>query len=214
MSPVTERAFLPLIAGADINDQSSDAGKVWQSTLETVTSQDGCQRAYYGCQLEDPTMLELLIDWDSKDSHQKFIDSDAYGPFGKHLGTIMSGGPELYHVKLTTPHTTAFSAPVLELATFYFESESSDVEAAFEKFAKVAAKSAEGLVGAASGWSIEEVEHSSLKGKGKARVLVAGWQSVDAHMKYRETQEFKESVPLLREKAKGAEMHHVELKAS
>ena len=46
MAPATEIATIPLSAGADIEDPSSSAGKVWQSTLDTVSQQDGYQRAY------------------------------------------------------------------------------------------------------------------------------------------------------------------------
>lgn len=46
MVPATEIATIPLSAGADIKDPWSPAGKVWQSTLDTVSQQEGFQRAY------------------------------------------------------------------------------------------------------------------------------------------------------------------------
>lgn len=61
MAPATEIATLPLVAGASIEDPDSPAGKVWQSTLDTVADQDGFQRAYHGRQVENQSVLELFI---------------------------------------------------------------------------------------------------------------------------------------------------------
>ena len=61
MAPATEIATMPLIAGATIEDHDSSAGKVWQSTLDTVSAQDGFQRAYYGREVENQSVLQLLI---------------------------------------------------------------------------------------------------------------------------------------------------------
>ena len=61
MAPATEIATLPLIAGATIEDSDSSAGKVWQSTLDTVSAQDGFQRAYYGREVENQSVVQLLI---------------------------------------------------------------------------------------------------------------------------------------------------------
>lgn len=61
MAPATEIATLPLAAGATIEDPNSSAGKVWQSTLDTVSAQDGYQRAYYGREVENPSVVQLLV---------------------------------------------------------------------------------------------------------------------------------------------------------
>ena len=61
MAPVTEIARLPLITSADVDDPSSSSGKIWQDTILTLSSQDGFQRAYYGREVEDQSLLHLLI---------------------------------------------------------------------------------------------------------------------------------------------------------
>lgn len=61
MAPVTEIATIPLAAGATIEDPHSPAGKVWQSTLDTVSAQDGFQKAYYGREVEDPRVLQFFV---------------------------------------------------------------------------------------------------------------------------------------------------------
>lgn len=67
MAPATELATLPLSSGATIEDANSPAGKVWQSTLDTVSTQEGFQRAYYGREVENPSVLQLFIgiSWDN-----------------------------------------------------------------------------------------------------------------------------------------------------
>lgn len=59
--PATEIATLPLSAGANIEDHSSAAGKVWQATLDTVSQQEGFQRAYYGREVENQSVLQFLV---------------------------------------------------------------------------------------------------------------------------------------------------------
>ena len=53
---------------------------------------------------------------------------------------------------------------------------------------------------------IEDVEYEGKKGK--AYVGVLGWESVEAHMSFRETQAFKDIIHLLRDDPLGLEVHH------
>ncbi|KAI9642241.1 hypothetical protein NHQ30_009043 [Ciborinia camelliae] len=48
--------------------------------------------------------------------------------------------------------------------------------------------------------------------KGKAVVLMLGWESREAHMAFRETREYKDHIGLLRKGTSGAEMFHVAFK--
>lgn len=61
MTPATELATLPLASGAAIEDADSPAGKVWQSTIDTVSQQDGFQRLYWGREVENQSVLQLFI---------------------------------------------------------------------------------------------------------------------------------------------------------
>jgi hypothetical protein len=57
-----------------------------------------------------------------------------------------------------------------------------------------------------AGVTHEEIEKDSVKGKGA--VLLIGWQSRQEHMDFREKETFKKNIQLLRQNAKGIEMHH------
>lgn len=58
---VTEFAFIPLLAGANIEDPSTSAGTVWKECLATAEKQKGFQRLYWGRQIENPSVLEFLV---------------------------------------------------------------------------------------------------------------------------------------------------------
>jgi hypothetical protein len=91
-----------------------------------------------------------------------------------------------------------------QLATFYFDgSPPSSYIDDVAKFDKELQK-ADGYLGYAVGITHETVEHEGVKGK--AAVLAIGWNSVDAHMAFRETQAFKDNIGLLRSESKKVTM--------
>lgn len=101
-----------------------------------------------------------------------------------------------------------FSAPATEIATFYFDGEPpSDYFDNVKKCADEVLKEIDGFLGWAVGTTHEVVEKEGVKGK--AAVLLIGWQSVEQHMAFRNTQSFKDNIHLLRSTSKKIEMHHV-----
>lgn len=121
-----------------------------------------------------------------------------------------------YHAYLKPHATTAatkLAAPVTEFVTFYFPSSISsddkkDFDEAMASFLDAPQQHADGFRGASTGWIVEEVEHASV-GKGRGYVAALGWNSVEAHMAFRETDEFKKAIAPIREKAKGSVMYHI-----
>ncbi|KAK0642426.1 hypothetical protein DIS24_g9038 [Lasiodiplodia hormozganensis] len=229
MAPATENAILPLKPDIDIT--TGDAAKTWRSTLDTILAQPGLQRIAWGQWRENPHNLQMLIDWDAVSSHQAFIQSPSYEPFLTNISTLLASPPQLTHQSFPTTTTTTSSssspleavttaAPVTELVSFYVPAtyNTADFVGPWDEFARVAAENAQGIVGSAGAWAEEDdVEHASLKdvgGKGRVFLALIGWESVDAHMAYRETQAFKDSIVKLRALVSGIEMHHVEFKSA
>lgn len=140
--------------------------------------------------------------------------SPSYQPFLKTLSGLLSGAPSITHFTFDPPtsFSRALAAPVTELATFTLPPSSTDAfNASLGPFAETVSKTADGCAGVAKGWSVEDVEHEKLDdGKGKACLLAVGWQSVEAHMAYRETEGFKGAIGPLREGPVAVEMRHVE----
>ncbi|KAL9119330.1 MAG: hypothetical protein Q9187_004119 [Circinaria calcarea] len=217
--PVTEIAFLSLAAGSNIEDPSSPAGQIWKEFCDTVGAGETCQRIYWGRQVEDPTVLHICIDWDSVEAHIAYTKLPVFPPLSARLRSLVDGKAYLIHVHFE-PHpplavlSGSFS-PVTEILTVYLPSSTSPesqkaYEQNFAKFMKVLEECGEGYRGYRSGWVVEELEHESLGGKGKAYLAAIGWDSVEKHQATREKEKFKENIGLLKsEGVTGLEMHHV-----
>lgn len=148
----------------------------------------------------------MTADWESLEAHRAFMDSEIYGPFGKRLEALLSDPPHLYHVHFKTPFNKPASAPVTEMVALYFapDYKPSDFDPDFGKFTAVLEKSAEGYRGSAGGWVVEELEYDGQKGK--AFVAAIGWDSIDAHKAYRETEAFSNSIGALRAATRGIDL--------
>ncbi|KAI4230307.1 MAG: hypothetical protein L6R36_000118 [Xanthoria steineri] len=212
----TEIATIPLQPGVDLEDPQSAAGEVLENTFSVLRQQDGYQRAYHGRQVENPNIWQLVIDWDSVDAHKKFMTQPSYEPFAKHLMSIIDDDIQsLLHAHLSPhPPSAALTSPVTEMITHYFsanvsKSELSSFESSMKEFFRCLEENAEGFKGFAGGWVVEEVEHEDVESKAKSWQSCVGWQSVEAHMAFRETKHFKDNVDLIRPDFKKAmTVHH------
>jgi len=112
----------------------------------------------------------------------------------------------MQHAEFRTPFSTAAVAPIVEMLTMYFPSDvdQASVDTTLIGFIQTVVDNAKGFVGYTTGWVAEEVEHEKIEGKAKAYVVAIGWESLEAHMAYRETQTFKDDIVKLRAVAKGS----------
>lgn len=155
-------------------------------------------------------------EWKDIDAHKTFMSSSAYGPFIKKFEAIMTG-VDLYHADLFVGHIarTARSA-VVEFAQFYVptdydaDKKKQTLQQCLDTVTKDAPKDS-GIGEPAIGWSVEERDNEKSNGKAKVAVLLVGWDSVDAHVAFRELPVFKDNIGLLREGVQGADVCHVPL---
>ncbi|KAL8763499.1 MAG: hypothetical protein Q9184_000711 [Pyrenodesmia sp. 2 TL-2023] len=197
--PVTEIVKASLKAGIDVDDANSPAGKVLNKTFNTLMQQDGFQRLHNGLQVENQN-------WNSIDSHKKFRSQPHYALFAKHMMSILDGPMDVYHANLTVhPPSSSLNpdaASVVEVVGQYFSTGLSDsdklsFESNLDQFAKVLEDEARGYRGFLGGWVVEELDHPEVEGKAKLWQSVIGWESVEAHMTFRETEAFKSNVHLM-----------------
>lgn len=129
-------------------------------------------------------------------------------PFVQKIATIMSGPVHMQHAAFRTPLWTAAVAPIVEMLTLYFPNDvdQTSVDTTVIGFIQTIGKNAKGFVGYTTGWILEEVEHEKIEGKGKAYAAAIGWESLEAHMAYRDTQTFKDDILKVRAIAKGSAM--------
>ncbi|KAF7887796.1 hypothetical protein EAF00_010090 [Botryotinia globosa] len=226
--PVTEMVRMELrgeIGGGDLEGEGEgeveEAARIWRETLDTVAAQKGCTNSYYGGTLEDDGVLIWCIDWTSLAPHKAFMNSPAYPAFLENLQPIM-GSVEIIHAsKLDVAGAIAEEnagqkGGVMEVATFF------DVEDVFlegvETFKTAIRKlhSEEKIAGFLgvidSGEVIEKIakkKEAMEEEKGRALILMLGWETKEAHMAFRETKEFADSIGFLRKGTSGADMFHV-----
>lgn len=112
----------------------------------------------------------------------------------------------MQHAEFRTPFATAAVAPIVEMLTLYFPSEidQENVDATLLNFIQTIADNSKGFVGRTTGWVVEELEHDKVDGKAKAYAVAIGWESLEAHIAYRETQTFKDEIVKVRAIAKGS----------
>jgi hypothetical protein len=129
----------------------------------------------------------------------------------KSLEPILDGPPQLVHFESRSPKdlSAAVSAPVTEVATVFLLEKTESFNDNLSLFAEILDEHAEGFLGCAHSWILEDVEHESLGAgvKGRACLLAIGWSSVSAHLAFKKTSAFQRGLGLLRG-ARGSEIHH------
>ncbi|KIW18669.1 hypothetical protein PV08_02958 [Exophiala spinifera] len=203
----TEIAILPLQEGKTFDDPTTADGQLHAELLKIVLAQPGCQRCYWGRQVEDKNVLRWFVDWDAVESHKQFMASDVYKPFLQSFLTILGGRATLYHAHFDPhPARAALSkttSPATEIIHMYFptsysEEDKKKVADDIKALSAVLEKEGSDFRAAASGWVEEDVDIPGTDEKAKAFVVLFGWTSVEAHLAFRETKPFAENIHLLR----------------
>jgi len=214
----TEIAYLTLKPDIDLDDGESEAGKAWKEALALIATAEGYKGSSYGRTLESPDVTIWFINWESLASHHKFAESAIYKPFRGAIGNIITSS-HLNHFEPTSfPPTVVTHAPVIEFVTFF------DIEPHFfenlKKFIEaIDPAKPEGYYGYSIGPVLEEIVRHTDVGKegvakGKAAVLLVGWETKEAHLAFRATQPYKDNIHYLREGLSGLELFHVPFKTT
>ncbi len=118
---------------------------------------------------------------------------------------LVSGELGMVHAQFD-PHPP--SAPLAdgnatEYITVYFpEDYSAEDQSKFstdmKAFGDIVGAADENYKGGVTGWVLEAVEDPKTSLKSKVCIFLIGWTSVEAHLKFRETQTFKDNIHYLR----------------
>ncbi|QSZ29213.1 hypothetical protein DSL72_003724 [Monilinia vaccinii-corymbosi] len=213
--------------------------RIWHETLQTVVKQKGCTNSYYGPVQEEEGVLIWCIglfslflhktpilthkqDWTSLAQHKIFMDSPAYTTFLEKLEPIVES-VQIIHVGWLNVER-AVGNGVMEIITF-FGVEDTFIEGT-KKFITAMRKieAQKGIVGFGGVIEYREViekiamqnEGGEVKeeAKGRAMVLVVGWESKEVHMAFRETQDFLDNIGVLRKETSGQKMYHIAFKSA
>ena len=223
---ISELVHFTLKPGTDVRSDGAEGKEVLDHVLKTISEQKGCQYLATGATVENHEDMDMVVgerslaqhaststdttvtEWPDLKHHEDFMAADYYAPFldkAKSMVTGDAGSLTVNHVHAEPPlsHVTD-KAPVVEMLLIYVPLDANDeVPGTITRFMDILAKNAQGFVTTAHGWVVEELEKEGLEGRFKAYFVAIGWESVEAHMAYRETEAFKESIPMLRALAKG-----------
>ncbi|KAH7259526.1 uncharacterized protein BKA55DRAFT_562704 [Fusarium redolens] len=193
---VTEFSYVTLNEGVNVFDESA-AAKTYQNVLETALKQPGARRVYTGVEVENPSTLWLFLDWESLEDHENYPKTADHGPIIESLKPI---------VDFSNSINKQDRSPVTEVLLAFFPADYDVASRAtatrrLEEFTGVALKTSRDWRGISYGWSVEnDVPIRGDEGKtGSMLAAFIGWPSIEAHQKFRETDDFKENIGLLRE---------------
>lgn len=200
-------ATIPLKSDIVINDKSSKLHQTVGEIHAMLKQQNGFRSGYYGTEVENPSILQLVIDWDNDDYRKSFERSPARVSMSKNFDSISSGPWQLYHFYPTPSQTSIFgSAPIVEMVTFY------NVQPYYisniEKFiAGAFAGDVEGNLGHIFGPVVEQIEKLEGGSKGPAVMACYGWAFQGAHVKFFQSDACKQYMSYVMDGAESFEFH-------
>lgn len=205
--PVTELGSHTLKPGVDIMDETNPGGKIifdaWKAVVDQPT---GPWRVYWGVEEENPRTAWGFFDFASVEEHQKFAQEHGADIVKDFEQVFVRDSASFTKHVCTQPYPpSALRAPVTEIMLAYFPSDLAPegrtaANLRMAAFADKALAQCEDVVAVNFGWGLE-TDFPVRGGHETGCVLVAfiGWPSIDAHMRFRETQVFKDNVGLLRD---------------
>ncbi|KAL0933935.1 uncharacterized protein CTRU02_210734 [Colletotrichum truncatum] len=203
----TEFAYFASKPGVAWPDPDTPEGADIKHMLETASSQPGAGRIYWSHSIENPNQNWLFLDWDSVEAHLAYRTVPEHEVVSKNMDKYLDfqDGYIKHVVTKPWPPTILAEAPVTEVLTLFFpadldEAAKEPLNKQLEEFKTKALDTSPDFKGIAYGWSVEnDVPVTGEPGKtGNLLVAFIGWPSVEAHMKFRETEAFKENIGLLR----------------
>ncbi|OJA12620.1 hypothetical protein AZE42_12257 [Rhizopogon vesiculosus] len=138
------------------------------TACDIVYEAAGCRRpGYTGLQTEDKATGYVFLNWDSRAHHQAVIDGPNYGRVLEALKPIFGDKKEMHHV-IFNDLPIAFESPVTEVFICTLK-DPGHREEVFDILAKISDKTEKKLV---FGPTLENEN---------VFIIVAGWDSVEAH---------------------------------
>lgn len=150
------------------------------------------------CQIVGASVDIMIILW--TDSRARFG-----GEATKHFPEIFTRG-FTKHITLSPHPPSVLESPATEVMFAFFPTDFSQTDkdaasAQFQQFVDKALKQCPDVTSVSSGWGVESdfpVRGGEEGQKGSLLTALIGWSSVDAHMRFRETDVFKDNVGLIR----------------
>ncbi|KAL8752226.1 MAG: hypothetical protein Q9184_005801 [Pyrenodesmia sp. 2 TL-2023] len=220
---ITEVTVLQLQEDSDLQNPESLERKTIRDVLSRKLHEESASFAYYGQSIEHPetafTFVGLGASGDGEDFEGSLANQDPIAPFQDLLGAGKAATVMRVHFQPTSDTSPALgnhaSVGVTEVVLYHFPSDLSNKEEVMESIDKmrpVLARS-EALV-CFDGWVMEQTT-KNVGEKSQVYVNVLGWVDVDAHMRFQDSDDFKQNIHHLMDirELRLLEMHHVKMHA-
>ncbi|OQE29153.1 hypothetical protein PENFLA_c004G03740 [Penicillium flavigenum] len=218
---VSQVTFFRVKSSVKPEDPSNQEGEALMRIFITTKLQSGHQHSSWGRTSEDEDTIVWVVDWTDPRST---INIQLLEPF---LAPDNPQPPSCLRVTFSPPLSiteTLTKNPVTELCTLSFRSDLEvpalkQINADLINFRTTMVEQLPQSAGPRS-WSMGHVERPSKlphekspTGEAFAHLLAVGWESIEVHLKAKETEKFVQSIAPLREKMlapiPGLEMKHV-----
>ncbi|KAJ6095818.1 hypothetical protein N7486_006564 [Penicillium sp. IBT 16267x] len=218
--PTSEFIFFRVKPSVRPEDPNNEEGEHLLSTFRNTQHESGHQSSAWGRSVEDDNTIVWAINWSdargsaSTEKLTPYLDPDARPP----TAIYATLSPPLCSADALTDN------PITELCVLSFANSLSGPEKRklngdFINFRAALVEQLPPGSGLRS-WSMGHVDRPSLvqhakspSGQAMLHLLVVGWDSIDAHKKVRETEQFVSSISPIREKLLGVipglEVKHV-----
>ncbi|KAL8634863.1 MAG: hypothetical protein Q9228_007583 [Teloschistes exilis] len=200
----------------DLSESNSPYKATLQQHLKSVLVFDGAQAAYYGQAIEKPHIVIVIVNWDSLDSHIKATETPKFAAHGSSFRSTLikdNGTGTVFHVPFKNnmldalqPKTSAGTIGDTEIVLAHFQPSplsQGAKDAILESFSHVepVLERHGALTSYRNGWALESLDTPLLEkggekesgGKCDVYVCLTGWDKMETHVKFMESQDFKDN---------------------
>ncbi|KAJ5167377.1 uncharacterized protein N7482_006158 [Penicillium canariense] len=202
---ITEVGCMGVKPSLDVINDSTTEGQILTKLYKyVVTAPGGPLRVYWGLEIENPSYLWALFDWNSIQDHENFAKTLGQEA-AKESPKILTHGLFTEHITATQSLPVALQSPITEVILAYFPS---DISSAQKDAAITNLKNSEKDllifpdIGALSyGWGVESdfpVRDGQENQRASILMSFIGLDSIDAHTKFRKTPTFEKLLSLIK----------------
>lgn len=197
---------------ASLSLKSPEASRKVIQVLNTILlAQPGCVRVSSGSIVEDATRSRSFIKWDDVSQRDRFRASPAYEELLDKLEPFATSAPQFHTVtfnelSLSPVSDSTRQLPIVENLYLHFPYDDSFTaemrEKATSNVERFLNESADDAITAGAtgetvmGWVVEAVDFNGEPSRVLA--VLIGWESVEAHLKYRGSESYAKNIPIVR----------------
>lgn len=179
-----------------------------QKAVEALKAINPSHPFVLGTHTRDQGVLQITSELEDTQDFVNFETTPQLKSVLQNIRSPNDAPPTIFHVALNKPALGSrgqglASANEVEYAQNFFPASQvtpefqKKIEEDFNKFDEMYREEARGNVGCAYGWTVEEVEHSDIKGPARCFVVIRGWKDGHSFQKSVQTNAFKKAIQLL-----------------